>query len=133
MHSTRSVTWLFQWLHHDSLLFMFLFFLDAMLFRAVFLFPLLNVCLPWTQAIVRQQVEHQEWGAYAHRLLTPEERLWRNPSNGGHDDKAHPPIHPTKFSRGENNWSPDHKVCSATKQQINQISLCSVLQRSLQV
>jgi hypothetical protein len=61
-------------------------------------------------------VEHPVWGAYAHRLLTPEERLWRNPSNGGHDDKAHPPIHPTKFSRGENNWSPDHNVCSATKQ-----------------
>ncbi|KAK8446730.1 hypothetical protein SEVIR_9G533800v4 [Setaria viridis] len=59
-------------------------------------------------AIVREQVEHPVWGAYAHRLLTPEERLWRNPSNGGHDDKAHPPIHPTKFSRGENNWSPDH-------------------------
>ncbi|KAG2543263.1 hypothetical protein PVAP13_9NG735900 [Panicum virgatum] len=59
-------------------------------------------------AIVREQVEHPVWGAYAHRLLTPEERLWRNPSNGGHDDKAHPPIHPTKFSRGESNWSPDH-------------------------
>lgn len=61
-------------------------------------------------------MEHPVWGAYARRLLTPEERLWRNPSNGGHDDKAHPPIHPTKFSRGENNWSPDHNVCSATKQ-----------------
>ncbi|CAL4912722.1 unnamed protein product [Urochloa decumbens] len=59
-------------------------------------------------AIVREQVEHPVWGAYADRLLSPEERLWRNPSNGGHDDKAHPPIHPTKFSRGENNWSPDH-------------------------
>ncbi|ONL93984.1 DNA topoisomerase 3-alpha [Zea mays] len=42
------------------------------------------------------------------RLLNPEARLWRNPSNGGHDDKAHPPIHPTKFSEGERNWSPDH-------------------------
>ena len=61
-------------------------------------------------------MEHPVWGAYAHRLLTPEERLWRNPSNGGHDDKAHPPIHPTKFSRGESNWSPDHNVCSATEQ-----------------
>ena len=60
--------------------------------------------------------EHPVWGAYAHRLLIPEERLWGNPSNGGHDDKAHPPIHPTKFSRGENNWSQDHNVCSATKQ-----------------
>ncbi|OEL29588.1 DNA topoisomerase 3-alpha [Dichanthelium oligosanthes] len=61
-------------------------------------------------AIVHEQVEHPVWGAYAHRLLTPEARLWRNPSNGGHDDKAHPPIHPTKFSRGENNWSQDHTL-----------------------
>ncbi|XBH57880.1 DNA topoisomerase 3-alpha [Aegilops tauschii subsp. strangulata] len=60
-------------------------------------------------AIVREQVDHPDWGTYAQRLLNPEERLWRNPSNGGHDDKAHPPIHPTKFSTGENNWSPDHK------------------------
>ncbi|KAJ1298658.1 hypothetical protein BS78_01G470500 [Paspalum vaginatum] len=60
-------------------------------------------------AIVREQVSHSVWGAYAQRLLNPETRLWKNPSNGGHDDKAHPPIHPTKFSEGENNWSPDHK------------------------
>ncbi|XP_057856163.2 DNA topoisomerase 3-alpha isoform X2 [Cryptomeria japonica] len=61
------------------------------------------------QAIVRDQQEHPVWGTYAQRLLNPEEDLWRNPGNGGHDDKAHPPIHPTKFSAGESNWSPDHK------------------------
>ncbi|WVZ55592.1 hypothetical protein U9M48_006232 [Paspalum notatum var. saurae] len=60
-------------------------------------------------AIVREQVSHSVWGAYAQRLLNPETRLWKNPGNGGHDDKAHPPIHPTKFSEGENNWSPDHR------------------------
>ncbi|CAA7404068.1 unnamed protein product [Spirodela intermedia] len=60
-------------------------------------------------AIVQEQVAHREWGAYAQRLLDPEARLWRNPQNGGHDDKAHPPIHPTKFSSGESNWSEDHK------------------------
>ncbi|KAK8966719.1 hypothetical protein KSP40_PGU017501 [Platanthera guangdongensis] len=50
------------------------------------------------QAIVRDQLAHPTWGSYAERLLDPEARLWRNPSNGGHDDKAHPPIHPTKSS-----------------------------------
>lgn len=66
----------------------------------------------YMQAIVQEQVAHREWGPYAQRLLDPETRLWRNPQNGGHDDKAHPPIHPTKFSSGESNWSEDHKVCN---------------------
>ncbi|KAH9290650.1 hypothetical protein KI387_034767, partial [Taxus chinensis] len=60
-------------------------------------------------ATVREQQGHPVWGSYAQRLLNPEEELWRNPSNGGHDDKAHPPIHPTKFSEGESNWTLDHK------------------------
>ncbi|KAK8951975.1 hypothetical protein KSP39_PZI003183 [Platanthera zijinensis] len=61
------------------------------------------------QAIVRDQLAHPTWGSYAERLLDPEARLWRNPSNGGHDDKAHPPIHPTKSSSGEPGWTEDHK------------------------
>ncbi|XP_052149294.1 DNA topoisomerase 3-alpha isoform X1 [Oryza glaberrima] len=60
-------------------------------------------------SIVHEQVAHPNWGTYAQRLLDPEARLWRNPSNGGHDDKAHPPIHPTKFSAGETNWTDNHK------------------------
>lgn len=60
------------------------------------------------QAIVREQQGHPLWGSYAQRLLDPEENLWRNPSNGGHNDNAHPPIHPTKFSAGESGWSQDH-------------------------
>uniref|UniRef100_A0A0E0K969 DNA topoisomerase n=1 Tax=Oryza punctata TaxID=4537 RepID=A0A0E0K969_ORYPU len=60
-------------------------------------------------SIVHEQVAHPNWGTYAQRLLDPETRLWRNPSNGGHDDKAHPPIHPTKFSAGETNWTDNHK------------------------
>ncbi|KAK3419318.1 hypothetical protein EUGRSUZ_H05141 [Eucalyptus grandis] len=59
-------------------------------------------------AIVQEQRGHPVWGSYAQRLLDPSSGLWRNPSNGGHDDKAHPPIHPTKFSGGERNWSQDH-------------------------
>ncbi|XP_028766082.1 DNA topoisomerase 3-alpha isoform X2 [Neltuma alba] len=59
--------------------------------------------------IVQEQQAHPEWGTYAQRLLDPGASLWRNPSNGGHDDKAHPPIHPTKFSIGESGWSQDHR------------------------
>ncbi|KAL0350367.1 UNVERIFIED_CONTAM: DNA topoisomerase 3-alpha [Sesamum radiatum] len=58
--------------------------------------------------IVQDQQAHPIWGSYAQRLLDPEAGLWRNPSGGGHDDKAHPPIHPTKFSSGESGWSQDH-------------------------
>ncbi|KAJ8634027.1 hypothetical protein MRB53_027363 [Persea americana] len=59
-------------------------------------------------AIVREQQGHPLWGSYAQQLLDPESGLWRNPGSGGHDDKAHPPIHPTKFSTGESRWSQDH-------------------------
>ncbi|XP_073225379.1 DNA topoisomerase 3-alpha isoform X2 [Cicer arietinum] len=60
-------------------------------------------------AIVQEQQGHPQWGVYAQRLLDPEAGLWRNPRGGGHDDKAHPPIHPTKFSAGESGWSQDHR------------------------
>lgn len=59
-------------------------------------------------AIVQEQQGHPNWGPYAERLLDPGEGLWNNPRNGGHDDKAHPPIHPTKFSAGESRWSAEH-------------------------
>ncbi|TXG74852.1 hypothetical protein ES288_1Z004400v1 [Gossypium darwinii] len=61
-------------------------------------------------AIVQEQQEHPDWGSYAQRLLDLETGLWRNPGSGGHDDKAHPPIHPTKFSTGEHGWSQDHRT-----------------------
>ncbi|GAA0138254.1 DNA metabolism protein [Lithospermum erythrorhizon] len=60
------------------------------------------------RSIVQEQEGHQLWGSYARRLLDPEANLWRHPVGGGHDDKAHPPIHPTKFSTGESSWSADH-------------------------
>eukprot|EP00271_Cylindrocystis_brebissonii_P001575 TRINITY_DN11845_c0_g3_i2.p1 TRINITY_DN11845_c0_g3~~TRINITY_DN11845_c0_g3_i2.p1 ORF type:complete len:600 (-),score=87.47 TRINITY_DN11845_c0_g3_i2:707-2506(-) len=59
-------------------------------------------------AAVADQQGHPTWGAYAQRLLTPAEGLWQAPSNGGHDDGAHPPISPTRFSAGEQNWTADH-------------------------
>ncbi|PSC67305.1 DNA topoisomerase 3-alpha [Micractinium conductrix] len=40
------------------------------------------------------------WTAYAQRLLAPESNLFRWPRSGGHDDKAHPPIHPLKPYNG---------------------------------
>ncbi|CAM6099776.1 unnamed protein product [Calypogeia fissa] len=60
-------------------------------------------------AMVREQIPHFVWGDYAQRLLDPASNLWRQPSDGGHNDKAHPPIHPTRFSQGEHSWSNDHK------------------------
>ncbi|XP_075081423.1 DNA topoisomerase 3-alpha isoform X4 [Nicotiana tabacum] len=60
------------------------------------------------RTMVQEQGGHPVWGSYAQRLLDPQSGLWRNPSGGGHDDKAHPPIHPTKFSAGESRWSQDH-------------------------
>ncbi|KZV52643.1 DNA topoisomerase 3-alpha-like [Dorcoceras hygrometricum] len=60
------------------------------------------------RTIAQEQQQHPVWGSYAQRLLDAEAALWRNPTGGGHDDKAHPPIHPTKFSAGESGWSQDH-------------------------
>ncbi|KAI3430642.1 hypothetical protein D9Q98_005235 [Chlorella vulgaris] len=40
------------------------------------------------------------WTAYAQRLLAPDSPLYRWPRSGGHDDKAHPPIHPLKHYGG---------------------------------
>lgn len=60
------------------------------------------------RTMVQEQEGHPVWGSYAQRLLDPQSGLWRNPSGGGRDDKAHPPIHPTKFSAGESRWSQDH-------------------------
>ncbi|CAI9102586.1 OLC1v1000877C1 [Oldenlandia corymbosa var. corymbosa] len=60
------------------------------------------------RAMVSEQQGHERWGSYAQRLLDPEAGVWRNPGNGGHDDKAHPPIHPTRFSNGESNWTQQH-------------------------
>ncbi|XP_059432017.1 DNA topoisomerase 3-alpha isoform X2 [Corylus avellana] len=59
-------------------------------------------------AIVQEQQRHPVWGSYAQRLLDTGTGLWRNPSNGGHDDKAHPPIHPTMLFSGETRFSQDH-------------------------
>ena len=59
------------------------------------------------RAIAEQHTTHPQWGAYAQRLVQSDPSgggLWRAPRGGGHDDKAHPPIHPTKFTAGEAGW-----------------------------
>jgi len=43
------------------------------------------------RALVQTQTSHTGWGDYAQRLL---DGGFRQPGDGGHDDKAHPPIHP---------------------------------------
>ncbi len=63
---------------------------------------------------MQEQQRHPVWGSYAQRLLDTGAGLWRNPSNGGRDDKAHPPIHPTKLFSGETRLSQDHHVSSVT-------------------
>ncbi|GAX84927.1 hypothetical protein CEUSTIGMA_g12348.t1 [Chlamydomonas eustigma] len=64
------------------------------------------------QAIVAEQVNDPRWGSHAQQLMLDSgggSSMWRVPRGGGHDDKAHPPIHPTKYSSGENDWHPDKK------------------------
>jgi DNA topoisomerase III len=46
------------------------------------------------ETIINEQRTHSQWGEYAAGLLDQNKFLW--PKNGGHDDQAHPPIHPTK-------------------------------------
>ncbi|GAQ86760.1 DNA topoisomerase III [Klebsormidium nitens] len=61
------------------------------------------------QGIVQEHTQHPQWGAYASRLLDPQEGLWRAPGDGGHDDQAHPPIHPTKAADPGANWTAGHR------------------------
>lgn len=62
--------------------------------------------LPFTaaQAIVQEHSNDARWGPHAAAILSG--AMWQPPRPGGHDDKAHPPIHPTRHSAGEPDWSP---------------------------
>lgn len=46
------------------------------------------------QYLIREQQGHSEWGNFASGLVDRNGFTW--PLNGGHDDQAHPPIHPVK-------------------------------------
>jgi DNA topoisomerase-3 len=63
-------------------------------------------CSP-PQAIVREHCQDHRWGQHATRIL--EGGIWRWPRAGGHNDKAHPPIHPTRYSSGEQGWTEPKK------------------------
>jgi hypothetical protein len=58
---------------------------------------------PGVQAMVGEHTGDPEWGAHAAAILSGAQ--WKPPRAGGHDDKAHPPIHPTRYTPGEANWS----------------------------
>lgn len=53
--------------------------------------------------MVQEQANDHRWGQHAQKIL--DGSMWKPPANGGHNDKAHPPIHPTKHSSGQNDWS----------------------------
>jgi len=52
--------------------------------------------------IVDDQAQDARWGPYAQQLL--QSGSMRLPRAGPHNDNAHPPIYPTKYSAGENSW-----------------------------
>lgn len=54
------------------------------------------------QALVQQHTGDARWGAHATRIANGD--MWHPPRPGGHDDQAHPPIHPTRYTQGEANW-----------------------------
>jgi hypothetical protein len=43
-------------------------------------------------------LQDNRWGPHAQSIVNG--TMWQQPRNGGHDDKAHPPIHPVKYSPG---------------------------------
>ena len=55
------------------------------------------------QALVQQHTGDARWGAHAQRIASGE--MWHYPRPGGNNDQAHPPIHPTRYTQGEGNWS----------------------------
>jgi DNA topoisomerase-3 len=51
---------------------------------------------------VQQHTGDARWGAHAQRIASGE--MWHPPRPGGNNDQAHPPIHPTRYTRGEASW-----------------------------
>ncbi len=57
------------------------------------------------QGLINEQGTHPLWAPYVQSMLLG--GLFQWPRGGGHDDKAHPPIHPTKA--GDSQWPPEKK------------------------
>ena len=51
--------------------------------------------------LIQEQIQSTKWGQYANSLLN--ENKFSQPIRGNKDDKAHPPIHPTKYYSGNDN------------------------------
>ncbi|KAJ3093186.1 DNA topoisomerase 3-alpha [Quaeritorhiza haematococci] len=49
-------------------------------------------------SVIRKQFDDERWGRYARSLL--EDNKFRRPRKGKNNDKAHPPIHPTREGSG---------------------------------
>lgn len=48
------------------------------------------------RSYIGKQTSHPEWGAFASNLANASSSAFETPANGRKNDKAHPPIHPTK-------------------------------------
>ncbi|KAG7290478.1 hypothetical protein NEMBOFW57_000480 [Staphylotrichum longicolle] len=69
------------------------------------------------RALVRKQTQDTRWGPFAQNLV---DGAFQQPRQGRHDDKAHPPIHPSPTRRlqlwttarsGSTSWSPGFLAC----------------------
>ena len=58
--------------------------------------------LPGLKKVIEELKESPIYGQYCLRLLNPREERYNNPKSGKGDDKAHPPIHPVRYSNDIN-------------------------------
>lgn len=79
--------------------------------------------IPLLQAIVQEHSNDVRWGAHATAILNG--AMWQPPRPGGHDDKAHPPIHPTRHSAGEADWAPGEWRQDSKQQQPTHLLCCA--------
>ncbi|KAH3665901.1 hypothetical protein OGAPHI_004090 [Ogataea philodendri] len=59
--------------------------------------------------LIEKQQQSSSWGQYASSLLNDPTK-YRQPREGSHDDKAHPPIHPVIFTSGDSLNMNERKV-----------------------
>ena len=66
--------------------------------------------LPGLKKLVEDLKESHIYGQYCQKLLNEENYRYNNPKSGKGDDKAHPPIHPVRYSDSENLNQKEKKV-----------------------
>ena len=62
------------------------------------------------RGLVEDMRQSQEYGAYCDKLLNEQDNRYNNPKMGKGDDKAHPPIHPVRYSSSENLSQKEKKI-----------------------